>query len=252
MSAIAPPKTVGEIDSFINMLLAACEDPTVYARLETLLSMPDGKRQAVVRAWVSDLLIAEAPRDFALAIACLSDDRIAERAYEAIYRCRADSTRSSGTSPIPARWRRGLVAAAALALGAFLAYCYWPEPRFYELQPGPTLISRGPVMQAYEDLWWADIRTAVARYCENLDPQASGAYSFALFINSAGGVRRAFSSPEDQLGSGLKQELASMHVRAFTPEQAAETSVLSIRGRLLVQGGRCRLQRNGWRSASQP
>lgn len=82
------PKTVGEIDSFVTMLRAACDDRKVHERLERLLSMPDEKRQAVVHAWVNDLLIAGAPRDFIQAIACLSDDRIAEKAYEVIYKCK--------------------------------------------------------------------------------------------------------------------------------------------------------------------
>jgi hypothetical protein len=82
------PKTVGEIDSFVTMLRAACDDRKVHERLERLLSMPDEKRQSVVHAWVNDLLIAEAPRDFIQAIACLSDDRIAEKAYEVIFKCR--------------------------------------------------------------------------------------------------------------------------------------------------------------------
>jgi hypothetical protein len=82
------PKTVGEIDSFVTMLRAACDDRKVHERLERLLSMPDERRQAVVHAWVNDLLIAEAPRDFIQAIACLSDDRIAEKAYEVIFKCR--------------------------------------------------------------------------------------------------------------------------------------------------------------------
>lgn len=83
-----PPKSVGEIDSFATMLRAACDDRKVHERLERLLSMPDEKRQAVVHAWVNDLLIAGAPRDFIQAIACLSDDRIAEKAYEVIFKCR--------------------------------------------------------------------------------------------------------------------------------------------------------------------
>jgi hypothetical protein len=82
------PKSVGEIESFITMLSAACEDASVYERLERLLSMPDPKRQAVVRAWVNDLLIAQAPGDFVQAIACLLDDRVAEKAYEVIFQCR--------------------------------------------------------------------------------------------------------------------------------------------------------------------
>jgi hypothetical protein len=81
------PKTVAEIESFITMLRAACEDASVYQRLERLLSMPDPKRRAVVRAWVNDLLIAQAQGDFVQAIACLLDDRVAEKAYEVIFQC---------------------------------------------------------------------------------------------------------------------------------------------------------------------
>jgi hypothetical protein len=81
------PRSVGEIDSFITMLRAACADRKVHERLERLLSMPDEKRQAVVHAWVNDMLIAKAPPDFVQAIACLSDDRIAEKAYEVIFKC---------------------------------------------------------------------------------------------------------------------------------------------------------------------
>jgi len=82
------PTSVGEIDGFVTMLAAACENDEVYERLERLLSMPDQKRQAVVHAWVKDLLIAEAPRDFVQAITCLLDDRVAEKAYEAIFKCK--------------------------------------------------------------------------------------------------------------------------------------------------------------------
>ena len=82
------PKSVGEIEVFVTMLATACEDKTTNERLDRLLSMPNDKRQAVVRAWVNDLLIAEAPRDFVQAIACLLDDRIAEKAYEVIFKCR--------------------------------------------------------------------------------------------------------------------------------------------------------------------
>jgi hypothetical protein len=82
------PKTVGEIETFVLMLRVACEDRIVYGRLECLLSLPDETRQALVHAWVNDLLIAEAPSDFIQAIACLSDDRIAEKAYEVIFECK--------------------------------------------------------------------------------------------------------------------------------------------------------------------
>ena len=81
-------KSVAEIDTFITMLLTACENQSVYGRLEKLLSMPDEKRQGLVHSWVSDLLVAEAPLDFVQAVACLLDNRVAEKAYEVIFKCR--------------------------------------------------------------------------------------------------------------------------------------------------------------------
>ena len=80
-------RTVGEIDGFINLLRAACEDQKVNAALQKLLSMPDEGRRAFVHNWVSDLLIKKAPKDFTEAIACLLDDAVAEKAYEVIFQC---------------------------------------------------------------------------------------------------------------------------------------------------------------------
>jgi hypothetical protein len=87
-SARRTAKSVAEIETFITMLTTACEDGSIRQRLERLLSMPDRKRQAVVRAWVNDLLIAQGPGDFTQAIACLLDDRVAEKAYEVIFQCK--------------------------------------------------------------------------------------------------------------------------------------------------------------------
>ncbi len=82
------PRSVAEIQSFITMLSVACEDREINDRLAKLLSLPDPKRQALLHAWVSDLLIAQAPRDFNAAIACLLDDKVAEKAYEVIFNCK--------------------------------------------------------------------------------------------------------------------------------------------------------------------
>lgn len=82
------PKSVAEIESFITMLRVACEDSKVNSQLERLLSLPDQNRRTLVNAWVSDLLVAEAPKDFVAAIACLADDRVAEKVYEVIFECR--------------------------------------------------------------------------------------------------------------------------------------------------------------------
>jgi len=85
-------RNVAEIESFVTMLTIACEDASVHQRLERLLQMPDRKRQAVVRAWINDLLVAQAPGDFTQAIACLLDDRVAEKAYEVIFNCKRDGS----------------------------------------------------------------------------------------------------------------------------------------------------------------
>lgn len=69
------------------MLLAACENKTVYERLEALLALPDARRKAELSALITDLLTQGAPRDLVTALACLTDDKVAEKAYEVIYKC---------------------------------------------------------------------------------------------------------------------------------------------------------------------
>ena len=80
-------RTVDEIEGFISLLRAACDDQKMNAALEKLLSMPDEARRAFVQNWVSDLLIEEAPKEFIEAIACLLDDAVAEQAYAVIFQC---------------------------------------------------------------------------------------------------------------------------------------------------------------------
>jgi hypothetical protein len=78
---------VGDIDGFITLLRAACDDRSMNTRLQELLALPDAKRKAIVHTWVSDMMIQGAPRDFIAAIACLADDAVAEKAYEVIFQC---------------------------------------------------------------------------------------------------------------------------------------------------------------------
>jgi len=87
-----PLRSVAEIDGFVSLLLAACNDAKINATLERLLSMPDDKRQGLVHAWVTDLLIEKAPQDLVQAVACLADDAIAEKAYEVIFKCQRGGT----------------------------------------------------------------------------------------------------------------------------------------------------------------
>ena len=83
--------TVADVEGFIDMLRAACDNQSINDTLEKLLSQPDERRRALVTNWVSELMLRGAPKDFARAIACLLDDGVAEKAYEVIFQCRRTS-----------------------------------------------------------------------------------------------------------------------------------------------------------------
>jgi hypothetical protein len=90
---IRSPRSVAEVEGFVDLLAAACRDPKINATLEKLLVMPDERRRGLVHTWVSDLLIEGAPKDLIEAVACLMDDAVSEKAYEVIYNCKAEGER---------------------------------------------------------------------------------------------------------------------------------------------------------------
>jgi hypothetical protein len=83
----AKRRTYGEVDGFVNMLLAACEDSSINDTLEMLLSMPDDRRRAVIERLLERLREQQAPQELREAMACLLDNVVAEKAYEVIYEC---------------------------------------------------------------------------------------------------------------------------------------------------------------------
>jgi hypothetical protein len=85
------PNSLADIDSFITMLRVACEDETVYARLEKILTLPDQQRRGILASLIADMRGKGAPAEFIRAFECLTDNRIAEKAYETIFRCRRKS-----------------------------------------------------------------------------------------------------------------------------------------------------------------
>ena len=63
-----PPRSVAEVDGFVDLLAAACSDDRVNSTLEQVLSMPDEKRRGFGQSEVEQLgqLIADvldAPHD---------------------------------------------------------------------------------------------------------------------------------------------------------------------------------------------
>jgi hypothetical protein len=85
---ITKPRTYGEVDGFIDMLLAACENSEMNETLEILLSQPNEARRGMVHRLLERCRERKAPQKLIEAIGCLLDDAVAERAYEVIYRCR--------------------------------------------------------------------------------------------------------------------------------------------------------------------
>lgn len=83
----ANQKSVAEVEGFIMMLRAACEDETMNETLQSLLSLPDKKRHEVVLKLVQELNNKDAPKILIEAISCLTDNAVAEKAYDAIYQC---------------------------------------------------------------------------------------------------------------------------------------------------------------------
>ena len=80
-------RPLAEVSGFINLLLAACDSPSMNQTLERVLSLPDERRRNAIHLWVSDLLVRQAPEQLVEAIAALRDDGVAEQAYAVIFQC---------------------------------------------------------------------------------------------------------------------------------------------------------------------
>jgi hypothetical protein len=88
----ATPKTFGEVEGLVTMLMAACEDAKMNDTLEMLLSAPNDRRKAVVRELLERFRVAGVPKSLHDAFVCLLDDEVAERAYQTIYQCKRGSS----------------------------------------------------------------------------------------------------------------------------------------------------------------
>ena len=77
-------RSVGDIDGFVSLIRAACEDDQVASTLRVILVMPKTRR-AFINGLLNDLIIERAPSDLLEALACLTDDAVAEKAYEVIF-----------------------------------------------------------------------------------------------------------------------------------------------------------------------
>ena len=85
------PRTYADVEGFINLMLVACEDATINSTLQDLLSLPNETRKAAVYKLVAHLRATAALPELIDAIICLLDDDLAEKAFQAIYRCERDA-----------------------------------------------------------------------------------------------------------------------------------------------------------------
>src|SRR5258706_454534 len=86
------PKTYGEVEGLVTMLMAACEDMGMNETLEMLLAAPNDRRKAVVRELLERFRQAGVPKSLHDAFVCLLDDDVAEKASQLIYQCKRDGT----------------------------------------------------------------------------------------------------------------------------------------------------------------
>ena len=78
---------LSDVQGFVDMLAAACEDAGMQGTLEKLLSLPDAQRKELLAQIIQEMRERRAPKDIVDAFICLQDDAIAEKAYEAVYKC---------------------------------------------------------------------------------------------------------------------------------------------------------------------
>ena len=90
MTARDMPKTYGEVEGLVTMLMVACEDLGINETLEMLLSAPDDRRKAAIYEFLERFRVNGAPKALPDAFVCLLDDEGAETAYQVIYRCKRD------------------------------------------------------------------------------------------------------------------------------------------------------------------
>lgn len=80
-------QTYGDVKGLITLLMVACEDPGINTTLQQLLSQPDARRRAVLVELLARLRTQSAPPELIQAMACLTEDEVAEQAYRQIYQC---------------------------------------------------------------------------------------------------------------------------------------------------------------------
>jgi hypothetical protein len=143
------------------------------------------------------------------------------------------------------RARTPALIAACVAAGVAV-WLLLPGGPITETAPASSMRVRTPAIKAYEDRWWDSAMDRMGRLCSTLKPTAQARYGFAVLVDASGRIIRAEvkgDSFDATLAPRIEQALRETALPAFTPDQAAQKNTLSLRGNLLVDDGRCKLQR---------
>lgn len=84
---VAKPNTFAEVEGFVGLLKAACEEPEMNSTLQTILEQPDVIRQTMIRDLLVQFEKKGAPQILSEAFICLMDNEVAEKVYVYIHRC---------------------------------------------------------------------------------------------------------------------------------------------------------------------
>ena len=81
------PQTYSEVEGFVGLLKAACEDPAINQTLEVILSQSDAARKKMIGELLKRFRERRAPQMLIDAFVCLMDDEVAEKVYVFIHKC---------------------------------------------------------------------------------------------------------------------------------------------------------------------
>jgi hypothetical protein len=74
--------SVEKTEPFITLIRVAQEDPEIRQQLLAILSQSSFNRTSILNSYIEDLRLKQAPEEFTVAIACLLDDDIAQKALD--------------------------------------------------------------------------------------------------------------------------------------------------------------------------
>ena len=71
-----------DFDTFINLILVACEDKEIKSQFLTILGLPWNTRHAILGGFIEQMKQQDAPADFVAAIELLKKDEVAGQVLE--------------------------------------------------------------------------------------------------------------------------------------------------------------------------